>query len=237
MEKFHLQELTISIRRKPIKSLRLAVCPPAGDVRISAPPWMSEERIRLFALSRLNWIRKQRRLMQAQERETPREYLNRETHFVWGYPCLLHIEEQPAAPRVTLDHTALILQVRPHATAESMDRLLQGWYRRILREAALPRLAAWQDRLNLPPVTLRIRRMKTRWGSCTPAHGSILLNTELAKKPRECLEYIILHELTHFLEPNHGVRFTAILDKHLPHWRTMKKRLNRLPLRAETWEN
>lgn len=233
---FMLNELAVEVQRKSIKNIHLAVYPPAGEVRISAPLWMSEERIRLFALARLEWIRKQRRIIQAQARETPREFLNQETHFVWGHPYLLRIEERSTAPRVQLDHSTLMLHVRPGCDAEKMQETLEGWYRQILREAALPRVVQWQKTLGLPPVTLRIRRMKTRWGTCTPARCNILLNTELAKKPLECLEYIIVHELMHFLAPNHGSEFAALMDKHLPQWRTLRQRLNRLPVGYEEWE-
>lgn len=231
-----LNELGVEVQRKAIKHLHLAVYPPAGAVRISAPLWMSDERIRLFAIGKLAWIKKQRTKIQAQERETPREFLNQETHFVWGSPYLLRIKNHDAAPKVSLEHSTLILHVREGSTPEKMQEVLDAWYRRILREAALPHLAQWQKTLGLPPVTLRIRRMKTRWGTCTPAHCSVLLNTELAKKPLECLKYIIVHELMHFLEPNHGTGFAALMDEHLPRWRSLKKRLNRLPVAHEEWE-
>lgn len=232
-----LNGLAVDVQRKAIKNIHLAVYPPAGSVRISAPLWMSDERIRLFALAKLEWIRKQRRVIQAQARETPREFLNQETHFVWGHPYLLRLEERLTTPGVNLEHSTLTLYVRPGSDAGKMQETLEGWYRQILRKAALPRLAQWQKALGLPSVTLRIRRMKTRWGTCTPARYSILLNTELAKKPRECLEYIVVHELMHFLEPNHGQNFTALMDKHLPRWRALKKKLNRLPVAHEEWED
>lgn len=231
-----LNELAVEVQRKDVKDIHLAVYPPAGNVRISAPLWMSEERIRLFTLAKLEWIRKQRQVIQAQERETPREFLNQETHFVWGHRYLLRLDERHAAPDVSLGHSTLTLHVRPGSDPAKMQEILESWYRQLLREAALPQLARWQKTLGLPPVTLRVRRMKTRWGTCTPTRYSILLNTELAKKPLECLEYIIVHELIHFLEPNHGTGFAALMDRHLPRWRLLKKRLNRLPVAHENWE-
>lgn len=232
-----LNELAVEVQRKAIKNIHLAVYPPAGSVRISAPMWMSEERIRLFALAKLDWIKKQRCKIQEQERETPREFLNQETHFVWGHPYLLRLEERHAAPDVRMGHSTLTLLMRPGSDAAKMQEALESWYRQILREAALPLLGQWQKILGLSPVTFRVRRMKTRWGTCTPARHSMLLNTELAKKPPECLEYIIVHELMHFLEPNHGQGFTALMDKHLPRWRALKKRLNRLPVAHEDWDD
>lgn len=228
--------LGVEVQRKAIKHLHLAVYPPAGAVRISAPLWMSDERIRLFAIGKLAWIKKQRQKIQTQERESPREFLNQETHFVWGNPYLLRIKMHDAAPRVSLEHSTLVLQARQGSTPQKMQEILDAWYRQILREAALPRMAYWQQKLALPEIALRVRHMKTRWGTCTPARRSILLNTELAKKPPECLEYLIVHELMHFLEPNHGLGFAALMDTHFPKWRTMKKRLNRLPVGHEEWE-
>lgn len=210
--------------------------PPAGAVRISAPLWMSDERIRLFAIGKLAWIKQQRQKIQTQARETPREYLNQETHFVWGNPYLLRIVNHDAAPKVSLEHSELVMHVREGTTPQKMHELLEAWYRHILRKAALPRMAHWEKTLGLLPVTLCIRRMKTRWGTCTPTRHSILLNTELAKKPPERLEYLIVHELMHFLEPNHGTNFAARMDTHFPKWRTMKKRLNRLPVGYEEWD-
>lgn len=231
-----LHELVVEVQRKAIKNMYLAVRPPTGRVRVSAPLWMSEERIRLFVLGKKDWIQRQRQKIEAQGRHRPYEFVPQEIHFVWGCPCPLGIEERDAAPAVTFAPGILTLHVRPGSDSRKRGEILEGWYRQILRAAALPRLIHWQNILGLPPATLRIRNMKTRWGTCTPARRSILLNTELAKRPLECLEYLVVHELMHFLVPNHGPRFIAHMDKHLPQWRALRKRLDKFPLGHEAWQ-
>lgn len=235
-----LQELVVEVQRKAIKNMYLAVRPPAGSVRVSAPLWMSEERIRLFVMGKRAWIQKQRQKLEAhrlqKESQRPCAFAPQEVHFVWGCPCQLQIEERDAAPVVSVAPGILTLQVRPGSDSRRKGEILEDWYRQILRDAALPRMAHWQQLLALPPVSLRIRRMKTRWGTCTPARRSILLNTELAKRPPECLEYLVVHELMHFFVPNHGPGFTALMDRHLPQWRELRKRLNKLPLGHEDWQ-
>lgn len=228
-----LGDLVIDVEHKDIKNVHLSVYPPAGHVRISAPARMSLDTIRLFALSKLDWIKQQQRELRAQARETPREYLERESHYLWGQRLLLQIEEIEAAPRVELRHRTLLLHVRPGASPEKRAAVLAAWYRGHVRDKVEPLIETWQERLGVTMQRLYVRQMKTRWGSCNPVSGSIRLNTELAKKPVDCLEYILVHELLHLLEPTHNARFTALLDQHLPQWEQYRNTLNRLPVRHE----
>lgn len=230
-----LGDLTVDVVLKNIKNIHLSVYPPTGRVRISAPARMELETIRLFALSKLGWIRAQQRKLQAQPRETPREYLERESHYVWGERYLLEIRECGASPKVELLHKTLRIWVRPQTSIDKREALLESWYREQLREAAAPLVAKWQAKLGVRVDEVVVRRMKTRWGSCTPARQAIRLNTDLAKKPPICLEYVIVHELVHLLEPTHNHRFVSLMGQHLPNWPAYRDELNCLPVRQGSW--
>jgi hypothetical protein len=231
-----LGELRIEVVRKNIKNVHLSVHPPAGRVRIAAPRHLSNDAIRAFAIGKLAWIRQQQAKLQEQERETQREYLDRESHYVWGRRCLLRVVERDAAPSVDWRHHRLTLFVRPGAESGQRGEILDAWYRAQLRAAAEPLAGQWQRRLGVKVERIFVQRMRTRWGSANPAIGTVRLNTDLAKKPRECLEYILVHELVHLLEPTHNSRFVGLMDRYLPTWRGRRDTLNRLPVRHEEWD-
>lgn len=223
-------DVSVDVVFKDIKNVHLSVYPPTGRIRISAPCRMDLENIRLFAISRLGWIKKQQSKLIAQERESPREYLERESHYLWGQRYLLQIEEGDGAAGVTIRHRHIAIHVEPMAPASRRQAVLDDWYRRELRAAAVPLIAHWEKVLKLELKRFFVQRMKTKWGSSNPHRGSIRLNLELAKKPPECLEYIILHEMLHFVVPNHGARFVGLLDEHMPGWRLIRQTLNEAPL-------
>ena len=231
-----LAEQTIAVERKPVAHVHLSVYPPAGCVRMVAPAHLSDQALRAFAIRKLPWIRSHQAKLLAQERETPRNLINRESHQVWGRRYLMRVVEHNAPPTIDLRPTRLILSVRPGTDAAARAAILAAWYREQLRERVTPLLATWEDRLGVHSHHLYVQRMKTRWGSCNPTARTIRLNTELAKKPVECLEYILVHELMHLLEPTHNARFTDLLDRHLPAWSNRRDLLNRLPVRHEDWE-
>lgn len=223
-------DLVVSVTPKDIKNLHLAVYPPHGEVRVSAPLWMNEDRIKYYIISKMGWIRKQRAELRDQAREPEREFLNMETHFVWGQPCLLRIHPDSSSNKVNLDHDTLNIYMRGEPVKSGMHDLLQSWYRGLVANEAKKRIEYWRGVFSLPPIEFCVRRMKTRWGSCIRARNKILLNTSLAKKPRECLDYVVAHELAHFFIPNHGENFIRFMDKYLPNWKMTKKLLNSLPL-------
>lgn len=231
-----LGDLRVDVVRKDIKNLHLSVNPPRGKVRIAAPEWMAADAIRLFAIDKLGWIRRQQRKLRAQEREAPREYLERESHYVWGRRYLLHIVEREAAPAVELKHRQLHLHLRPGTSAARREEILHDWYRRQIRIAVPSLLAKWEPAVGRKVANVYVQRMKTKWGGCNPVSRNIRLNTELAKKPPACLEYIVLHELAHLREPTHNERFTALMNRLMPGWRTCRDRLNDLPVREEVWK-
>lgn len=230
-----LGDIAVDVIRKDIKNVHLSVHPPTGKVRIAAPSRMSLATIRVFAISKLGWIKRHQQKVREQNRETPREYLDRESHYVWGRRYLLEQHEIPAVPRVELSHNRLRLQVRPGTHVIQKESILDEWHRNLIKQAAPPLIAKWEKLMGVRVEKFSVQRMKTKWGSCTTSKRTIRLNSELAKKPRECLEYIIVHEMAHLLEPTHNSHFVALMDRFIPKWQIHRENLNRLPVRHETW--
>lgn len=232
---FHLGEIAVDVVQKDIKNLHLSVYPPTGRVRISAPLQMDIDTIRVFAITKLDWIKNQQKKLREQQRETPREYLDRESHYVWGKRYLLKLVEKEAAPEVELKHNKMILQLRPAASQEKKQEVLDAWYREQIKAVVPALIAKWERLLGVKAGKVFVQKMKTRWGSCSPGMGNIRLNTDLAKKPPQCLEYIVAHELLHLLERHHNERFAALMDAHMPQWRQYREMLNSLPLAHQEW--
>jgi predicted metal-dependent hydrolase len=230
-----LGSITVDVVKKDIKNVHLSVYPPAGDVRISAPLRMNLETIRVFAVSKLGWIKEQRKKIVGQERETPRNYSERESHYVWGKRYLLKVVERDCPAEVSLQHKRIVLQVRPAWSRERKQECLDTWYRGQIRAAVPEIIERWESVLGVKVERVFIRRMRTKWGSCSRASASIRLNTDLAKKPRECLEYIVVHEMAHVVEPTHNARFIALMDRVMPNWIQYRQLLNQLPVRYENW--
>ena len=231
-----LGDIAVDVVLKDIKNVHLSVHPPSGRVRISAPSRMKLDTIRVFAISKLAWIRQQQKKLREQEREAPREYLELESHYVWGRRYLLEVIHSEQSSNVALRQRRLILTVRPDTREAGKDALLARWYRDRIRAKATELIQKWAPMLGVKVKQLFVQRMKTKWGSCNPRAGAVRLNTELAKKPIECLEYIIVHEMVHLLEPTHNARFVALLDRFMPHWQFLRQRLNRLPIRHADWD-
>lgn len=235
MQQIQLSNLPIDVIQKDIKHVHLSVYPPTGRVRISAPLRMDLETIRVFALSKFSWIKKQQQKLLSQERETPREFLTQESHYYLGKRYLMKVIEQNAAPKVILKHSAIELYVRPDTRREKKRVVLDEWYRQKLKEIVPEYIAYWKQKMRLEEVEYAIKQMKTKWGTCNREAKRIWLNLELAKKPKECIEYIIVHEMVHLLERHHNERFIAYMDNHLPRWRLYREELNKSPLRHENW--
>jgi hypothetical protein len=231
----HLGDIPVDVVQKAIKNIHLSVYPPHGKVRIAAPLHMDLDTIRVFAISKLGWIKQQQEKLRGQARQSPREYLDRESHYVWGRRYLLKVVERDAPPEVTLTHGKLVLHLRPGASQEKRQSVLDEWFREQLKDETRQLIEKWAPHMGVPAPTFTARKMKTKWGSCTPAANAILVNLELAKKPLECLEYIVVHELTHLLEPSHNPRFITLMTQFMPKWRFYREELNRLPVRHEDW--
>lgn len=232
-----VRELDIQVVRKTIKNLHVAVYPPDGHVRIAAPEHMDDDAIRLAVVDRLGWIRRQRHQLASQPRQSQREMVTGETHYVWGQRHRLEvIESADVRPSVSIPRrSTLRLTVRLGSDREKRAEVLATWYRRELRREASGRMERWADELEVQVEDWRIRRMRTKWGSCNTDARRIWLNLELAKKAPQCLDYVIVHELVHLREHKHNVRFEKLMDQVLPAWRTNRDELYRLPLGHEDW--
>jgi predicted metal-dependent hydrolase len=234
--KITVNGLPVEIVRKDIKNLHLGVYPPRGRVRVAAPLRVSDNAVRLAVIGKLGWIKRQRARFDEQARQSEREMVSGETHYFLGQRYRLRVVNHNAPGKVIVRSGATIeLRVRPEMTAPERERLLQRWYRRQLKELVPPIMQKWQGIVDVEVREWGIRKMKTKWGACNPVARRIWLNLELVKKPVQCLEYIIVHELVHLLERRHNDAFTELMNRFLPHWRSLRTELNAAPLAHATW--
>ena len=234
-ETITLGDVELALIRKQVKHVHLTVHPPTGKVTLVAPRGTRTEVARAYAISRLGWIRRQRKQMADQPRETPRHYVERESHHVWGRRYLLSVQEADQRPKVELSHRRLRLTVRPGSSLAKRAEVIHEWHKAQLHAVVPGLIKKWESRLGVNVSGYFLQRMKTRWGSSNPSMGNIRLNTELVKKPRDLLEYVVVHEMAHLLAPGHQDAFIALLDRHWPQWRESRSELNALPLSAEKW--
>jgi len=228
--------LRIYVIRKPIKNLHVGVYPPNGRVRVAAPLAVSDDAVRLAVVTRLPWIKRQRARFAAQPRQSERAYVSGESHYFQGRRYRLNLIEGAPAGRVHLRNSkALDLYVRAASDRATRERVFLSWYREELRSEAAPVMEKWARKLALPLPIWGIKRMKTKWGACSVDAGRVWLNLELVKKPPQSLEYVVVHELVHFLERQHSDRFVALMDGALPNWRLLRDELNAEPLADEEW--
>jgi len=227
--------IDIDVIYKDIKNLHIAVYPPFGRVRVAAPSHLDDDQVRLAVIQRLTWIKRQRERLRSTARQSEREMVTGESHYVWGLRRRLKVIERPGRIHFEIEGDRLLLYVSEGTTAERRRAYLDEWYRSQLREALPGLIAKWEQKLDLKVPQWTIRRMKTKWGSCNRETRHIWFNVELAKKHPDCLEYIVVHEMAHYLERKHGDRFTALMDSFLPDWRTRRHQLNDAPLAMEQW--
>lgn len=218
--------IKIEIQKKNIKNLHLAVIPPDGKVRVSAPLHLSDESITMFIRTKLGWIKKQQAKFERQPRQSEREYISGETLYLFGQQYFLRVEYSYKGNSLILEGNEAILTVRKESTASQREAFVNEWYRSKLKEKIEIYLPKWERITGLYCDSWQTKYMTTRWGTCNTNTGKIWLNLQLAKKPIECLEYVILHELAHLKVRNHGTEFVAILDQYMPYWRSIKKTLN-----------
>jgi predicted metal-dependent hydrolase len=228
--------LPVEIVRKAIKNLHLGVYPPNGRVRVAAPVRVRDEAVRLAVISRLGWIKRQRKRFHAQDRQAVREYVSRESHYFLGRRYLLNVIEHDGSSQVSRrGNKTLELRVSKGASRQRREQILLVWYRKNLKALILPLIEKWETKMGLKVESWGVRRMKTKWGSCNSAEQRIWLNLELAKKPIHCLEYILVHEMVHLIERKHNDRYIALMDQFLPSWRQRRDELNHAPLAHEMW--
>jgi hypothetical protein len=236
MQKIELGNITIEVEQKDIKNIHLSVYPPDGNVKIAAPERMDLDTIRVFAINKLKWIKKQQETFRNQEREAPREYLSKESHYFQGKRYLLKIIEQDSKPKVVLTHSTIELYLRPNTSLEKRKEIIEEWYREEMKKAIPKIIEKWENRIGVQAKEFGIRKMRTKWGTCNTETKRIWLNLELAKKPLESLEYIIVHELVHLLERSHNDKFKSYMNEFMPKWRFHREELNRLPFRHTEWK-
>lgn len=234
-ETIRLGEISIVVTRKDIRNVHLSVHPPMGRVTLVAPTGTRLEVARAYAVSKLGWIRDQQAKLIGQARETPRQFVDRESHSLWGRRLLLSVAYREAKPSVSLDHKHIKLIARPGSDSAKRAEIIHEWHKSLLHEVVPRFIQKWEPKLKVKVAGYFLQRMKTKWGSCNHREGNIRLNTELVKKPKDLLEYVIVHEMVHLLEPTHSERFVSILQDHYPTWREARAELNELPLSAEEW--
>jgi hypothetical protein len=236
-ETIRLGDIVIAVTRKAIKHVHLSVHPPSGRVTLVAPSATRPEVARAYAVSRLGWIRNQQATLRAQAREPARQYVTRESHYVWGKRYLLAVVEREQKPSVKMDHRRITLAVRPGSDRTKREAVMHAWHKSLLHRE-IPRLIQkWEPRLKVKVTAYFLQRMKTKWGSCNHKKKHIRLNTELVKKPKDLLEYIVVHEMLHLIAPTHSERFMALLSEHYPGWCEARAELNELQLGAEKWRD
>ena len=235
VETIQLGEVRIAVTRKAVKNVHLSVHPPLGHVTLVAPTATRLEVARAYAISKLGWIRDQQTKLLAQARETPRQFVERETYTLWGRRYLLSVVEKDAKPAVTRDHRRITLTVRPESTLAKRAEVMDEWHRTLLHQVVPSLVNKWEMKLGVKVSGYFLQRMKTKWGGCNHRAGNIRLNTELAKKPQDLLEYVVVHEMLHLIESTHSERFVALLQQHYPTWHEARAELNELPLGAEAW--
>lgn len=221
-----IADISVEIVKKNIKNMHLSVLPPDGRVRVSAPLSMPDEAITMFVRTRLGWIRKQQAKFEAQPRQSEREFVSGETLYVWGRQYFLQVEYSYKGNSLALDGNKAVLTVRKESTVKQREAFVNEWYRSLLKAEVEKYLPKWERITGLYCSSWQSKYMTTRWGTCNTNTRKIWLNLQLAKKPIECLEYVILHELAHLKVKNHGATFVAILDQYMPYWRELKKQLN-----------
>lgn len=231
-----IANLTIDIVRKDIKNMHLAVYPPNGRIRLSAPENTDLEMMRLFAISKIGWIKKNIKKFAAQPRETPREFISGESHYFQGKRYILNVIEHKGTNKVEIKGTKNInLYIKPNSTKDTKGRILKEWHRTEMKKQIPELITKWENIIGVKSNEWAIKQMRTKWGTCNIEEKRIWLNLELSKKPIICLEYIIVHELVHLLERNHNEKFVSYINQFMPKWRIHRDELNNLPVAHNDW--
>jgi predicted metal-dependent hydrolase len=235
--RMHVSNLMIATVKKDIKNMHLGVYPPNGRIRVAVPLKTTDETIRLFVISKMPWIKKQQLKFLNQERQAQKEYVSGESHYFFGKRYRLNIIHTVTRPKIEIRRkTHIDLHIRSDTTVEQREDIFEKFYRSELRDLIPSLLERWQKKAGIRVKEVRIKKMKTRWGTCNPKDGRIWLNLELAKKSLHCVDYVFVHELVHLIEKNHSKRFIQILEYALPHWQSSKEELNKGALSYSKWE-
>jgi len=229
-EVLNFNDIEVELSFKNIKNVHLRVHPPFGRVTLSAPESMDKEHLRVYISTKLGWIRKEKKKIISQRREPEYLYITNESHYFFGKRYLLKITESNKQSRVVLHHSKIEIIVPKESDKEFIENKLYEWYRRQLRQFLAEKIEFYKDKINVTPESFGIRKVKTKWGSCNDSAKTLWFNIELAKKPKDCIEYIIVHELVHLKERKHSKEFVFLMNKYYPNWQLRKKELNELPI-------
>ncbi len=236
MDKITIDNIDVEVISKKIKNIHLSVHPPDGRVRLAVPEKMNAEAIKLFVISKLSWIKKQRTKYKIQERQSVREFVSGESHYFLGTRYLLNVIETSGKQRVELRNKKYIdLYVRPNSSAKKREKIMMEWYRKYLKSIIPDYIKKWEKIIGVSVDFWGVKLMKTKWGTCNPDDKRIWINLELAKKNPRCLEYIIVHEMVHLLERHHNDKFIAYMDRFLPNWRSIRSELNEIIFESSSW--
>jgi predicted metal-dependent hydrolase len=228
--------MEVFVIHKNIKNLHLSLLPPTGSIRVSAPNGTAEDVIRSFVAAKSTWIKNKQQKYKDQSRQTEREYVSGETHYFLGKPYQLKVVGDADKNELSIKgKNSFLLTTKADIAVDQKEQIFHEWYRQELRLVLDKLVKKWQPKIEATPTHWRIQKMKTRWGSCNHESGRVLINLELIKKPHHCIEYVVVHEWLHLIEPKHDDKFVALLDKHLPKWRQAKEELNRFILTYEKW--
>lgn len=235
-ETIRLGDIVIAVTRKNVKHVHLSVHPPSGRVTLVAPIGTRPEVARAYVVSKLSWIREHRTKFRAQARETSRRFVTRESHHLWGRRYLLSVVERDSKPAVRAGHRTITLAVRPGSSLTKREQVMHEWHKALMHEVVPRLIRRWETTLGVRITGYYLQRMKTKWGACNYRAGTIRLNTELVKKPKDLVEYVVVHEMLHLVEPTHSERFFTLMGEHYPAWRVARAELNELPLAPEVWQ-
>jgi hypothetical protein len=224
--KLNISGIEIEIAKKRIKNMHLSVLPPLGKVRISAPMGTNDEAIRLFAIKNLGWVKKQIQKFENQPRQSEREYVSGESHYLWGRRYPLTLKHSKRANSVEIRGSKIVLTARETSTQEQREKIMNEWYRGELKAKMPSLIAKWEEIIGVKVNDFGVKNMRTKWGTCNIRAKRVWMNLQLAKKPFACLEYIVVHELVHLLEKNHTPAFIEYMDKFMPGWRVTRDQLN-----------
>ncbi len=235
-KKIRVSNITVNIVFKKIKNIHLGVYPPQGNVRVSAPLGTSNDKIRLLVISKIGWIRKQQEKFIAQERQEKRKFVSGESHYLFGIKLRLKVVNSTSKPKIARKNDMLEMHISKRTSVKVRNQVFEKFYRKELEEIIPTLVKKWKKKVGATPNEVRIRKMKTRWGTCNTIEKRIWLNLELAKKPKVCISYVVLHELIHLIEKNHSEKFVEILDSLMPNWNAIRDELNMYPLSHTNWK-
>lgn len=219
-------------KKQNLKNLYIRVSPPEGNVEVSSPISVGDEEIKLFLLKRMPEISKVRIRMKEQERQSKREYVSGESHYLWGKLYRLQVIHQGRKYNITKTPGKIVMTIPEDADINSRERLMNNWYRKELTRVLESFIPMCEEKTKVKADEYKIKNMKTRWGTCNIDKKRIWINLQLVKKPMECLEYVLIHELVHLIEKNHNNQFYALVEKFYPTWEDAKKYLDTMPLES-----